>query len=115
MSNQFDENKYIPKVASKNLSKQYFANNIHRTPIRNAMTGDRYNYRVGTIDEKRFWTVMVPNCNNETGITESVKLFYDNPEQYEKHRNVELSRDVKEKWHNDNIEFMKEHDDLKQS
>ena len=115
MSKQFDENKYIPTTNSKKTSKHYFVNNIHRTPIRNAMTGDRYKYRVGTIDEKRFWTVMVPDYNNDTGITEAVKLFYDSPEQYENHRGVELSRKDKENWHNEHLEFIKQHDDLKQN
>ena len=55
--------------------------------------GHRYQYKVGSADEERFWTVMVNDGK------EAAKLFYDNPEQYEKHRRVAVDQKEKDAWH----------------
>ena len=62
--------------------------------IINAETGQVLEHIVGSIDEYRYFTVMI----NEG--QESVKLFYNSPEQYESHRNVSVDDNVKIEWHN---------------
>lgn len=128
----FDPNQYIPKGNTNSASnydrrnRKTFVSTKYKGKIVNAATGDKYPYLIGSADEKRFFTVMIPfsNPNNvsrvirkgkrgksgrkvqkydEFPITESVKIFYDTPEQYERHRNAELSSEEKEKWRIDHF------------
>jgi hypothetical protein len=66
--------------------------------IRNAITGTRFKeYRVGSSDEYLFFKVT--NCavsNRKCG--EPLTLFYDSPEQWEKHFRCEISQEEKLKW-----------------
>ena len=66
--------------------------------IRNAITGTRFKeYRVGSSDEYLFFKVT--NCaisNRKHG--EPLTLFYDSPEQWERHFRCEISQQEKFKW-----------------
>ena len=68
--------------------------------IKNAVSGafqasDTRAFRVGTKDEDLFFSVII--ATGEFGQTPPT-LFYDNPEQYERHFFVKLSRDLKTRW-----------------
>ena len=64
--------------------------------IVNAATGFVYPYKMGTRQEKQFWTVIRPITKD--GITDGVKTFYESPEQYEMHIGVEVGHNIKEIW-----------------
>jgi hypothetical protein len=72
--------------------------NMLNTQIINAVTGFVFTddnmipYRVGTMNEVLFFKVRI--LNGECGIP-AVTLFYDTPEQYEKHLNETLSPETK--------------------
>ena len=96
----FDPNTHINAVNEEYLRKKesagikkgsYFKSKIGGNIV-NAAQGHAYPYKVGSVDEKRFYTVMI----NEG--QEAVKLFYSNPEEYEKHRRGTVSQELKEKW-----------------
>ena len=127
----FDPNNYIPNIKNSSYrnsaidkinSKTYYSTK-YKGLIVNALTGDKYDFRIGSADEKRFFTVTVQMRNDKKvckiirktrkgknarrnqhydvfPITESVKLFYDNPEQYEMHRGAQLSQEEKDSWRN---------------
>lgn len=64
--------------------------------IRDAITGHKYNqYRVGSWNEDLFFKV-----KDSSGIIgpEAYTLFYDSPEQSERHLKISISTDVKKKW-----------------
>lgn len=68
--------------------------------IRNAISGTYQSangrfFRVGTADEDLFFSVIL--ATGESG-QEAPVLFYDNPEQYERHFFTKLSNDVKDSW-----------------
>lgn len=64
--------------------------------IRNAVTGAIQSpYRVGTYDEYLFYSVLL--STGECGQTPPC-LFYDNPEQYERHFHTTVSDQAKEAW-----------------
>jgi hypothetical protein len=64
--------------------------------IRDAITGTRYNqYRVGSINEHLFFKVGI--STGEIGQNGGT-LFFDSPEQYERHMKCTLSQAIKEKW-----------------
>lgn len=50
-------------------------------PILNAITGEKYPYRIGTLDELRFYVVMESDPSN---YKEARRLYFDSPEQYER-------------------------------
>lgn len=98
----FDPNQFIPKSGESNNSKTtsgnkkrnkyYKSSSRPGSKIVNAVDGQVYKYKVGSEDEKRFFTVMI----NEG--QEGIKLFYNSPEQYESHRRVIINDSIKIKW-----------------
>lgn len=80
---------------------------VHSTPnypnsiIRNAITGTGFKFesgdyaRVGTFDEDLFFSVLL--STGEAGQSPAL-LFYDNPEQYERHMEELLPQDGKVEW-----------------
>ena len=106
----FDPNKYIPEKSDnsqgenanqqskKNRHSFYKSSTRPGSFIVNAEDGTRYNYLVGSVDEERFFTVMVNDGK------ECAKLFYNSPEQYESHRRVTLDDSIKIKWKEQEIE-----------
>ena len=67
------------------------------TNIRNAETGNYYKYKVGSKEEDLFFKVALSSGEIKPANGSNI-LFYDSPEQYEKHLMYELSDDIKEKW-----------------
>ena len=70
--------------------------NIPGAKIRNAVTGIYESYYVGKKDEDLYFKVM--NTTAKDANSESHLLFYDSPEQYEKHFQSELSDALKQNW-----------------
>ena len=66
------------------------------TRIRNAVTGSRYNYLVGSAEQKFLFSVAL--CTGENGLKEHVALFYDSPDQYECHMRTTLNPVRKSEW-----------------
>jgi hypothetical protein len=71
------------------------------TQIRNAISGERTKWRVGRKKEEAlFFSVCFSTGELRNG---PYILFYDTPEQYEKHQNIKVSQQTKEKWYENNI------------
>jgi hypothetical protein len=77
------------------------------TRIRNAVTGYRYRddhpklkYLVGSRQEDLFFKVTIANGENGNN---PMNLYYDNPEQFEKHQKIIVAQETKEKWLNKNL------------
>ena len=75
----------------------------------NAVTGIPYyndggpiRYRVGTLQEDDVFKVKYMTGLN--GVP-PVMLCYDTPEQFEKHLNLRVGTDVKEKWYKKNQQY----------
>ena len=87
----------------KTLVGYFTTSYIPGNKIVNAITGLRYmdedpkyKYVVGSIQEDLLFKTMI--STGENGNNPSL-LFYDSPEQFEKHQHMTLSQDIKEKWH----------------
>jgi hypothetical protein len=76
--------------------------------IRNAVTGSRTGYLVGSVDEDLFFKVS--DTYGRNGRREPLMLFYDSPEQYENHTFNVLDERVKESWHKKMLEVRKRYD-----
>jgi hypothetical protein len=74
--------------------------------IRHAVSGAVELARVGSVDEDAFFKVCMSTCelNDQTESKQHAHhgkfLYYDSPEQYERHFKVQLSPDVVMRWHN---------------
>ena len=91
----------------------YETRSINDARIRNAITGVWYRddhpkckYIVGSEQEDLFFKARICTGENEMSSKDNRKnavlLFYDSPEQFEKHQRVVLNLDIKEKWHEKN-------------
>jgi hypothetical protein len=63
---------------------------------RNAITGLTYNIKVGSKDEDLLFKVSLTTCRPKR--RDPLTLYYDSPEQYEKHHIVCVSNAIKQKW-----------------
>ena len=88
---RWTDGKYYKSITIENYGS------AHRgSLIRNAVTGLRYDFFVGSKEESTLFKV-----NDATGYNERkepLTLFYDSPEQYEKHHFTTVSPEIKQKW-----------------
>jgi len=63
--------------------------------ILNAITGEEYNYRIGSNDEKRFYVVMTQDPFEPK---EACRLFFSNPQSYENFSGLKVSRESMERF-----------------
>lgn len=74
--------------------------------IRNAVSGIKEtNLRMGRIDEDAFFKVKL--ANGEFGQDCPGSLFYNSPEEYERHFYTTVSQEIKDKWMARNLEYQR--------
>jgi hypothetical protein len=97
---------YRKYVINMNLKKNdidaYSTSMTPGTKIRDAITGARdARYKVGSADEDLFFKVRMGIGHvgfvDDPDKTETT-LFYDNPEQFERHMHTTVSQQIKENW-----------------
>jgi hypothetical protein len=83
---------------------------IPKSKIVNAITGLKYRDEdpklkilVGSIHEDLLFKARISNGGNNQ---EPVLLFYDSPEQFEKHQYILLNQKLKEAWLNKRIQYL---------
>jgi len=81
---------------NKTVLEYYKTKNSPGAKIRNALTGIYENFRVGGKDEDLFFKVVSTITKDPN--SESHLLFYDSPEQYEKHFHCEVNANIKQTW-----------------
>jgi hypothetical protein len=80
----------------------YSTSSVPGSPIRGAVTGSKYyQYRTGSVDEYQFFKVT--DCRGKTMVgrppnSEPISLFFDSPEQYEKHFSTKVPAEEKQRW-----------------
>jgi hypothetical protein len=89
------------KNINRNITIELYTSGDIGCRIRNAVTGQRYSYKVGSSDEDLLFSVKM--ATGEFG-NDAGALFYDNPEQYERHLFVTLTKEQKEYWYSKNLE-----------
>lgn len=77
------------------LKIESYSSDIHKLGgrIRHAVTGYRTPYECGTYEDNAFFSVM-----DVTNGPESRKLYYNTPEEFERHFKVEVPQNIKEEW-----------------
>jgi hypothetical protein len=87
--------KYNQPVYSTVTIKAYPSGQTGNNII-NAVSGYTSRCKVGSNDEKLFYTVAI--CTGEGRNREPISLYYDSPEQYEEHFITSVDDDTKEQW-----------------
>lgn len=105
------------KLVKRKINKRkkveigYFTTSyIPNSKIVNAITGLRYrdedpklNISVGSIHEDLFFKVRISNGESSP---DPVLVFYDSPEQFEKHQCILLNQKLKESWLNKRMQYL---------
>jgi hypothetical protein len=81
----------------KKVTIEIYGSGQQGSKIRNAVTGERYSYLVGSAAEDLFFKVVDSTARN--GRKEPFMLYYDTPEQYENNHFTTVETDVKERWY----------------
>jgi len=95
------------KKQNKNIKIEYYASGDTGSQIRDAITGRRYHYLVGSKYEDLFFSVIISNGNTKQPYNPAV-LFYNDPVQYEKHQHIELPMETKNYWYQKNASMVYE-------
>jgi hypothetical protein len=85
------DGKFYKRITIKN-----FGSGGQGTRIINAVTGNKYNIKVGSAEENMFFKVT--DSTGFNGRNEPLMLYYDSPEQYENHYFTNVSQDTKQQW-----------------
>jgi len=87
----------------RNNKRNIFPSNIEGNYIVNAVTGAKYPWKVGSLDDQRFFKV-TDTANNvnfysvDYGKRVYNKLFYESPYEYMNHRNIKLDKETINNW-----------------
>ena len=88
---KWTDGKYYKRINIENYGS------AHRgSLIRNAVTGLRYDILVGSKEESTLFKVT--DATGYNGRKDPLILFYDSPEQYEKHHFTNVTSETKEMW-----------------
>jgi hypothetical protein len=85
------DGKFYKRITIKN-----YGSGCQGTHIINAVTGNKYNIKVGSAEENIFFKVT--DSTGFNGRNEPLMLYYDSPEQYENHYFTNVSPDTKQHW-----------------
>jgi hypothetical protein len=85
----------------KTITVELYGSGQCGSKIRNAVTGQRYPYLVGSADEDLFFKVS--NVTGRYGRKNTLTLFYDSPQQYENQHFTSINEDVKTMWQEKNL------------
>jgi len=85
------DGKFYKRITIKN-----YGSGSQGSRIINAVTGTKYNIKVGSAEENLFFKVT--DSTGVNGRNEPLILYYDSPEQYENHYFTNVSSDTKQQW-----------------
>ena len=85
------DGKFYKRITIKN-----YGSGCQGTYIINAVTGNKYNIKVGSAKENLLFKVT--DSTGFNGRNEPLMLYYDSPEQYENHYFTTVAPDTKQKW-----------------
>lgn len=98
----FQEN---DEIISKSVNIKVYSSGDTGSFIVNAETGYTSRCRVGSADERLFFSVAI--CTGEGRNRQPISLYYDSPEQYETHYITTVNPEVKAKWKRRQKEYLR--------
>jgi hypothetical protein len=105
----YNEENVMDKSTKKVGKRRYYPSNKQQTYIRNAVTGEKYNYMVGSYDQRRFYKMVdttgtcdsdgfIIKSNNDLPNLNPNHLYYDSPEQCMSHLRISIQPTEIAQW-----------------
>jgi hypothetical protein len=88
----------LKRRAEKGVTKKVkcYGSGVQGTRIRHAVSGKYFQERVGSLGEDKYFSVIVATGESKTG--SPILLFYETPDEYERHFFLRLDDDSKKQW-----------------
>jgi hypothetical protein len=90
----YEKNVYNPHKRKNVRISYYDSGSNPSSNIRNAITGRRYNVKVGSHNEDLFFKVTMALGDD----SDPLSLFYDSPEEFERHFFYKVGIEAKTRW-----------------
>ena len=90
----YGEKSVLNMFAMDPMSQRYIISAVTGQRIHCQITGQPI--KQNSLASRQLYAVM--DCTAHNGSKDPMKLYYDTPEQYERHRRVKVPRDRKEAW-----------------
>ena len=85
----------MSQVNKKNISKCYYSKDGGY--IYDAITNAQFPWKVGSLNERQFFKV-ISHKNNENNFEYTKYAFYESPDAYMEHCNIELEQSIIDNW-----------------
>jgi len=92
---------YKKTVGYEKVKIECYATDLFKN-IRHAMTGITTRHRVGTKHQDLYFTV-ADTSGNGRQLKFPKHLYYDSPEEYERHQCIQVTQETKERWYAKNF------------
>ena len=97
LNNNYEKCSLTVKIDGKSrITIKNYGSGSQGSRIVNAVTGNKYNIKVGSA--KEILLFKVTDSTGFNGRNEPLMLYYDSPEQYENHYFTTVAPDTKQKW-----------------
>jgi len=97
LNNNYEKFSLTVKIDGKShITIKNYGSGSQGSRIVNAVTGNKYNIKVGSAKENLLFKVI--DATGFNGRKEPLMLYYDSPEQYEQHYFTNISPDAKQQW-----------------
>jgi len=97
LNNNYEKFSLTVKIDGKSrITIKNYGSGSQGSRIVNAVTGNKYNIKVGSAKENLLFKVI--DATGFNGRKEPLMLYYDSPEQYEQHYFTNISPDTKQQW-----------------
>ena len=97
LNNNYEKCSLTVKIDGKSrITIKNYGSGSQGSRIVNAVTGNKYNIKVGSAKENLLFKVI--DATGFNGRKEPLMLYYDSPEQYEQHYFTTISPDTKQQW-----------------
>ena len=93
--NEYPINEYY-KIPNEKL----YYSNVVGSYIVNAITGEKYPWKVGTIDELKLFKVKNTTLDQRFNASNLQTAYYNSPEEYMEYKNVNLDETIINGWYN---------------
>ena len=91
-----------PSFSSRRKGNKCYYSNVVGSYIVDAITGEKFPWKVGSYDERRFFRY-INTINKEDPYSRTFqKAFYENPHAFMRHTRVELDETLVNEWYDNN-------------
>lgn len=103
LDNEYYKVRFVNKMGENVKIECYSTPLLSNRPIRHAPTGIKMEHPVGSKYQDLYFIVADTTAPRNATYLMPRKLFYNSPEEFERHQRMEVSQNIKETWHRKNM------------